>query len=79
MHLCFEDDLILICGGNMQSVVALHRALEDFMLFLGLTPNVTKSNVYIAGLDIRYKEMMQNTFGFQLGDIPFICGLQASH
>ena len=68
-HLCFADDLILFCGHKYESALVLKQALDSFSLS-GLSANYTKSDIFIVGPDMHFKESLLELFGFQLGVLP---------
>ena len=49
-HLCFADDLIMLCHGSYQSALVLKSALDEFSLLSGLGANHAKSNTFIYGV-----------------------------
>ena len=69
-HLSFADDLMLFCGDSVESASTLKKALTDFSLASGLHPNESKSCIFIAGSDERYKQAVLNIFRFPLGSLP---------
>ena len=38
-HLCFADDLLLLCHGDLISASILRRALDEFAMCSGLFPS----------------------------------------
>ena len=69
-HLCFADDLILFCGHSHESTLLLKQALDLFFSLSGLEANHSKSDIFIAGSDVHFKEFLLEVFGFQLGNLP---------
>ena len=69
-HLCFVDDLLLFCGHSQESALILKQALELFFSLSGLAANQSKSEIFIAGADVHFKEFLLEVFGFQLGKLP---------
>ena len=69
-HLCFADDLILFGGDSVHSADLLRRALLDFSTASGLSPNIDKSSIFIAGSNPLYKEAVVSLFGYLLGSLP---------
>ena len=63
-HLCFADDLMLFCKGELLSATVLKKALDWFSKFSGLVPNCSKSNIFISGVDDRLGNQLQQLFGF---------------
>ncbi|GJY18809.1 RNA-directed DNA polymerase, eukaryota, reverse transcriptase zinc-binding domain protein [Tanacetum coccineum] len=46
LNLCFSDDLMLFCHGDMVSASVLRRALDEFCLSSGLRPNMAKKGSF---------------------------------
>ena len=70
-HLCFADDLLMFCKGDITSVSLL---LEGFNLFsntTGLQANPCKSSVYYCGISNADKEGISVVSGFSFGELPF--------
>nr|GEU56124.1 RNA-directed DNA polymerase, eukaryota, reverse transcriptase zinc-binding domain protein [Tanacetum cinerariifolium] len=44
-HLCFADDLLVLCHGDINSVQVIKDALEKFSVVSGLYPNLGKSTI----------------------------------
>ncbi|XP_019246258.1 PREDICTED: uncharacterized protein LOC109225903 [Nicotiana attenuata] len=49
-HLCFADNVLLFCKGEVQSVMLKLRGLAAFSEASGLHTNATKSNIYSANM-----------------------------
>lgn len=49
-HLCFADDLLIFCKGEVSSVSLIKDCLSRFSGFSGLSPNPGKSNVFSCGI-----------------------------
>lgn len=45
-HLCFADDLLMVCYGDVNSVQVVKLASEEFSSVSGLYPNLSKSTVF---------------------------------
>ncbi|XP_019252629.1 PREDICTED: uncharacterized protein LOC109231421 [Nicotiana attenuata] len=50
-HLCFADDVLLFCKGEMASVMLMLRGLAAFSEATGLRTNAAKSNIYSANMN----------------------------
>jgi len=62
-HLCFADDLMLFCHADIDSIMLLKSSLDRFSTLSGLTINLTKSSLYLSGID----GSLRSTFSTQLG------------
>ncbi|XP_074290342.1 uncharacterized protein LOC141617073 [Silene latifolia] len=70
-HMCFADDLLLFCHGNLTSVDILLNSFEVFSKASGLKMNVGKSNVYMNGVDSTLQAELIARTGMQLAKLPF--------
>ncbi|XP_074290425.1 uncharacterized protein LOC141617144 [Silene latifolia] len=70
-HLCFADDLIMFCRGDLPSVVLLLRAFKTFSKASGLSMNQGKSNIYRNGVDNSTMARLIRRSGMQRGTVPF--------
>ncbi|GKE08036.1 RNA-directed DNA polymerase, eukaryota, reverse transcriptase zinc-binding domain protein [Tanacetum coccineum] len=49
-HMCFADDLLVLCKGNKGSLEVIKKTLEEFSHVSGLNPNLGKSTIFLAAL-----------------------------
>ncbi|XP_074288179.1 uncharacterized protein LOC141613345 [Silene latifolia] len=70
-HLCFADDLVMFCRGDVPSVILMLRAFKTFSLASGLLMNQGKSEIYCNGVDKHTMSMMVRISGMYSGKIPF--------
>ena len=49
-HLCFADNLILLCRADLNSVKNLVLCIDSFSQVSGLAANSSKSAIYTAGV-----------------------------
>ncbi|GJS63255.1 RNA-directed DNA polymerase, eukaryota, reverse transcriptase zinc-binding domain protein [Tanacetum coccineum] len=61
-HLCFVDDLIMLCHGDKNSVSTLKRALDKVSSVSGLNPNLGKCTMFCGSLDNDTKEEISSIF-----------------
>ncbi|GJU91132.1 RNA-directed DNA polymerase, eukaryota, reverse transcriptase zinc-binding domain protein [Tanacetum coccineum] len=52
-HLCFADDLLVLCHGDSNSVRVIKNSLDEFSGFSGLLPNLQKSIIFFGGMSIK--------------------------
>ncbi|GJX47932.1 RNA-directed DNA polymerase, eukaryota, reverse transcriptase zinc-binding domain protein [Tanacetum coccineum] len=69
-HLCFADDLIMLCHGDITSVNTLKKALDKFSALSGLYPNLGKCIMFCGSLDNDTKDEISNIFPFKKGKLP---------
>lgn len=69
-HLCFADDLMVFCKGDVPSVRVFHEALLTFSQLSGLTPNLEKSAVFFSGVLPSIQCEILAMVGFASGSLP---------
>ncbi|XP_074300097.1 uncharacterized protein LOC141631307 [Silene latifolia] len=70
-HLCFADDLVVFCRGDMTSLTLVLRAIETFSRASGLKMNEGKSNMYGNGIPESFMDQIEQATGMKRGAIPF--------
>ncbi|XP_074305003.1 uncharacterized protein LOC141639928, partial [Silene latifolia] len=66
-----EDDLLMFCKGNVQSIMLMMRAFSSFSKASGLSMNSSKSEVYYSGVSQTIKDDIRQITGFTEGSMPF--------
>ncbi|KAK0571729.1 hypothetical protein LWI29_020657 [Acer saccharum] len=69
-HLCFADDLIMLCHGSPTSAQVLKAALDEFSLLSCLIANHAKSNIFTSGLSSTTNQQLINLFGYTISSLP---------
>ncbi|KAJ9557020.1 hypothetical protein OSB04_011634 [Centaurea solstitialis] len=69
-HLCFADDLFVFTGGDVDSVEVLKKALFLFEKRSGLSPNLTKSDIFFGNVSDSAREAILNCLPFRMGTFP---------
>lgn len=69
-HLCFADDLLVLCDGDVRSVRVLKEALDEFSEASGLLPNPSKSTIFFGSLKESEKMEILNVMPFVVGKLP---------
>ncbi|GJZ26652.1 RNA-directed DNA polymerase, eukaryota, reverse transcriptase zinc-binding domain protein [Tanacetum coccineum] len=69
-HLCFADDLIMLCHGDRCSVTVLRNALSNFSKVSGLHPNLNKCTMFCGSLDEETRNEISSIFPFKEGKLP---------
>ncbi|KAK3221959.1 hypothetical protein Dsin_008984 [Dipteronia sinensis] len=69
-HLCFADDLIMLCHGFLSSTRVIKAALDEFSLLSGLYANHAKSNIFTSGVSLTINQQLINLFGYTVGSLP---------
>ncbi|KAK3193246.1 hypothetical protein Dsin_024556 [Dipteronia sinensis] len=61
-HLCFTDDLIMLCHGSLSSARVVKAALNEFSLLSGLHANHAKSSIFTSGVSHTIDQQLINLF-----------------
>ncbi|GJY09305.1 hypothetical protein Tco_0377490 [Tanacetum coccineum] len=69
-HLCFADDLIVLCNVDIESVKVIKSALDDFSGISGLKPHLNKSTVFFGGLYNEEQSKILKILPFSVGKLP---------
>ncbi|GJT68149.1 RNA-directed DNA polymerase, eukaryota, reverse transcriptase zinc-binding domain protein [Tanacetum coccineum] len=69
-HLCFADDLLVFCNGDIESVKVIKKSLEEFSGLSGLVPNMQKSTIFFGGLSSIEQQNILNIIPFTIGKLP---------
>ncbi|GJZ37317.1 RNA-directed DNA polymerase, eukaryota, reverse transcriptase zinc-binding domain protein [Tanacetum coccineum] len=69
-HLCFADDLLMLCHGDLISASILRRALDEFSMTSGLYPSMAKSTVFYSNVPGDVKEDIRLAMPFREGELP---------
>lgn len=68
-HLCFADDLLMFCKGDIHSILILKDAVTEFGEVSGLKPNLGKSRVYLANIGGQLRSDIINILPFKVGKL----------
>ncbi|GJZ56000.1 RNA-directed DNA polymerase, eukaryota, reverse transcriptase zinc-binding domain protein [Tanacetum coccineum] len=68
--LCFADDLLMLCHGDMISASILRRGLDEFSMSSGLYPSEAKSEAFFFGLTPEVKDEIKLVMPFREGSLP---------
>lgn len=74
VQMCFADDFLLFCKGELAFVSILKDALEEFGGISGLIPNVRKSTLLFYNVPSNVQGAIVQSMGFHVGELP-ICYL----
>ncbi|GJY38842.1 RNA-directed DNA polymerase, eukaryota, reverse transcriptase zinc-binding domain protein [Tanacetum coccineum] len=69
-HLCFVDDLLVLCHGDSGSVEVVKKSLDNFSLVSGLQPNMNKSTIFFRILNEGERARILNIMPFAMGKLP---------
>ncbi|GJZ76220.1 RNA-directed DNA polymerase, eukaryota, reverse transcriptase zinc-binding domain protein [Tanacetum coccineum] len=68
--LCFADDLLLLCHGDLISASVLRRGLDEFCLSSGLFPSMAKSEAFFGNVSESVKYDISLVMPFKEGVLP---------
>lgn len=69
-HMCFADDLLVLCNGNETSVKVIKKTLFEFSQVSGLLPNMNKSTIFFGNMATGDQTRILNVLPFQIGKLP---------
>ncbi|GJR79973.1 RNA-directed DNA polymerase, eukaryota, reverse transcriptase zinc-binding domain protein [Tanacetum coccineum] len=69
-HMCFADDLLVLCKGNRESIEVIKKSLEEFSKVSGLVPNLGKSIIFFGSINERDKSDLLHVLPFKCGKLP---------
>lgn len=69
-HLCFADDLMILCKGHDNSIRRVTKALKYFNSISGLSVNSEKSQIFLVVMNEDRKTDLAAAIGFKLGTLP---------
>ncbi|KAL0292780.1 UNVERIFIED_CONTAM: hypothetical protein Sradi_6973800 [Sesamum radiatum] len=70
INLCFADDVLIFCAGDISSVRLITEVLEEFARLSGLRINPSKSTIILSKSVQRDRQNILNLVGFQEGNLP---------
>ncbi|GJY81765.1 RNA-directed DNA polymerase, eukaryota, reverse transcriptase zinc-binding domain protein [Tanacetum coccineum] len=69
-HLCFADDLLVMCNGDVESVRTVKETLLEFSNISGLLPNMSKSTVFFGNVKAEVVSEILKILPFKIGKLP---------
>ncbi|GJZ55471.1 RNA-directed DNA polymerase, eukaryota, reverse transcriptase zinc-binding domain protein [Tanacetum coccineum] len=69
-HMCFADDLMVLCNGDTDSLLVVKKTLDEFSSVSCLFHNLNKSTIFFGSLNEIMKEDMQKILPFKCGKLP---------
>ncbi|GJW86813.1 RNA-directed DNA polymerase, eukaryota, reverse transcriptase zinc-binding domain protein [Tanacetum coccineum] len=69
-HLCFADDLLMLCNGDVDSLKVMKKSLEEFSKVSGLFPNHSKSTIFFGSMLENKKQELLEIMPFKCGKLP---------
>ncbi|GJR22247.1 putative ribonuclease H-like domain-containing protein [Tanacetum coccineum] len=69
LNLCFANDLMMFCHGDLISASVMRRAMDEFCLSFGLKLSMAKSTVYFGNVSNEVKEEIKTVMPFCEGTL----------
>ncbi|GJX35260.1 ARID DNA-binding domain-containing protein [Tanacetum coccineum] len=69
-HLCFADDLMVFCNGDVHSISIVKRFLNEFSNVSVLLPNIKKSTIFFGSINDQVKIEILNIVALSIGKLP---------
>ncbi|GJX01698.1 RNA-directed DNA polymerase, eukaryota, reverse transcriptase zinc-binding domain protein [Tanacetum coccineum] len=69
-HICFADDLLVFCHGDIGSAKVIKKSLEEFGNCSGLLPNFSKSTIFFESMVQASKQDILEVLPFSNGHFP---------
>ncbi|GJV28717.1 putative reverse transcriptase domain-containing protein [Tanacetum coccineum] len=69
-HVCFADDLLVMCHRDTTSVKVIKNTLDEFSACSGLIPNNSKSTIFFGSLNEEEKNAITLVIPFAIGKLP---------
>ncbi|GKE74383.1 RNA-directed DNA polymerase, eukaryota, reverse transcriptase zinc-binding domain protein [Tanacetum coccineum] len=69
-HLCFADDLLVVCNCDKDSLKVVKEALNEFSMVSGLFPNLSKSTIFFRSINEKESKCLLEVLPFQCGKLP---------
>nr|GEV99464.1 hypothetical protein [Tanacetum cinerariifolium] len=69
-HLCFADNIIVLCHGDKSSISIIKEALEEFSAVFGLKPNLSKSTIFFGNVNNDEQRSILKMLLFKVGSFP---------
>ncbi|GJT83580.1 RNA-directed DNA polymerase, eukaryota, reverse transcriptase zinc-binding domain protein [Tanacetum coccineum] len=69
-HLCFADDLMVFCNGDVHSISIMKKFLNEFRNVSVLLPNIKKSTIFFRSINDQVKKEIINIVALSIGKLP---------
>ncbi|GKC05344.1 RNA-directed DNA polymerase, eukaryota, reverse transcriptase zinc-binding domain protein [Tanacetum coccineum] len=69
-HLCFADDLMVFCHGDVHSISIVKQSLDEFRSLSGFLPNLKKSTAFFGSIRDKDKIDLLKIIPFSTGVLP---------
>ncbi|XP_071714971.1 uncharacterized protein [Rutidosis leptorrhynchoides] len=69
-HICFADDLLVLCNGDVASVKVVKKSLDTFSQVSSLLPNINKSTIFFGSVKLITRNNILKVLPFEIGVLP---------
>ncbi|PWA88072.1 reverse transcriptase domain, Reverse transcriptase zinc-binding domain protein [Artemisia annua] len=69
-HLCFADDLLVLCHADINSITIIKNTLLEFNNAYGLLPNMNKSTAFFCNVGQEEMNKILEILPFRIGKLP---------
>ncbi|GKE91019.1 RNA-directed DNA polymerase, eukaryota, reverse transcriptase zinc-binding domain protein [Tanacetum coccineum] len=69
-HVCFADDLFILCHGDAVSVKVVRDSINEFGDYSVLLPNFNKSTIFFGSVSGEVQEDIMKVMHFKKGKLP---------
>ncbi|GJR98403.1 hypothetical protein Tco_0270577 [Tanacetum coccineum] len=69
-NMCFADDLLVLCNGDVESVGVIKKTLDQFSSIYRLFPNMGKSVIFFGSVPLNVQNAILQVMPFQVGSLP---------
>nr|GEZ10601.1 RNA-directed DNA polymerase, eukaryota, reverse transcriptase zinc-binding domain protein [Tanacetum cinerariifolium] len=69
-HLCFADNLLMVCNGDKDSLKVVKEVLNEFSMVSGLFPNLSKSTIFFGSITEKESKCLLEVLPFECGKLP---------
>ncbi|GJY41345.1 RNA-directed DNA polymerase, eukaryota, reverse transcriptase zinc-binding domain protein [Tanacetum coccineum] len=69
-HVCFADDLLVLCHGDVESVTVVRDTIDEFSKCSGLLPNFYKSTIFFRSVKDEIQKEILEILPFEKGKLP---------
>ncbi|GKE31842.1 hypothetical protein Tco_1451164 [Tanacetum coccineum] len=69
-HLCFANDLLVLCHGDSDYVGVVKKSVDKFSKVSGLHPNMSKSTIFFGSLNESERTRILSIMSFAMEKLP---------
>ncbi|GKA02749.1 hypothetical protein Tco_0675530 [Tanacetum coccineum] len=69
-NMCFADDLVVLCNGDVKSVGVIKKTMDQFSSISGLFPNMGKNTIFFRSVPLETQRDILQVLPVQIGQLP---------